>query len=66
VLWGDSAVFGNIVFKHVAQFSAVLGMDDSVLWGDTVVWGQDDSVLWGDTVNAASNPSALSAGDGDR
>jgi serine protease AprX len=66
ILWGDSAVFGNIVFSHVAQFSAVLGMDDSILWGDSVIWGQDASVLWGDTVNAASSPSALTAGDGDR
>jgi serine protease AprX len=67
VLWGDSAVFGNIVFTSTVMFSSdPTAMDDSVLWGDTVIWGQDDSVLWGDTVNAASTPSALSAGDGDR
>ena len=41
-------------------------MDDSVLWGDTVIWGQDDSVLWGDTVNGMTSTTALTADDGDK
>src|SRR6266576_1879579 len=47
ILWGDAALFGNIVFSRLA----VNATDDSVLWGDsTAIWGQDDSVLWGDSV----------------
>jgi serine protease AprX len=65
ILWGDGAVYGNIVFTHTALFSLDDTLDVSVLWGDTVIWGQDDSVLWGDTVSGSSNLSALSADDND-
>jgi serine protease AprX len=47
-----------------SNFSKVLGLDDSVVWGDTLfsgkvgsgalaVWGADDSVVWGDSTNTA-------------
>jgi serine protease AprX len=58
--WNDASVWGNIVFS----VAGVTALDESVLWGDTVIWGQDESVLWGDSVNANTALQALAA-DGD-
>jgi serine protease AprX len=61
-VWGDAQVFGNIVFS----IAGVTAMDDSVLWGDSVIWGLMDSVLWGDSVLSASSMQALASGDADQ
>ena len=50
--------------------TAVSSLDESVLWGDTVVWGDATaagfSVLWGSGVNASTSLQALSADDDDQ
>jgi Subtilisin-like serine proteases len=61
-IWGDAQVFGNIVFS----IAGITAMDDSVLWGDSVIWGLDDSVLWGDSALAASSMQALASDDDDQ
>jgi serine protease AprX len=45
------------------SFAKIMGLDDSVVWGDTLVslvggvgqvlWAADDSVVWGDSTNGA-------------
>jgi len=60
--WGDALVWGNIVFS----VAGVTALDESVLWGDSVIWGQDETVLWGDTANLSTLPQALSADDDDQ
>jgi serine protease AprX len=64
VIWGDSLLYGVIVFQ---------GSDSdgfSVLWGDSVIWGLDDggdgfSVIWGDSVLLPLSMQALDDGDDD-
>jgi serine protease AprX len=61
-IWGDAQVFGNIVFSILG----ITAMDDSVLWGDSVIWGATDSVLWGDAAMSATSMQALASGDDDQ